>query len=288
MAEGGATPPPEAVRKGGGVSAAVTIVIAVVTFLAGIGAGFFIFSAPPAKAKLVVGTNAPFPPFEEYNDTLGTFVGFDMDIAKLVADALGRELVIRNFNDFDLLLATVGQGGVDVSMAAITMSGTKGAQRNQTMDFSDPYYSANQGIIVRSGDAFTCGSDQICTQQEVLGHTIGVQSGTTSEGWVDEFITNNQTEEIFRYRDVVDEINALKNSIYQLMIIDEGPARAIVSGSGGQLKFAGTIITNELYGIAVANNDPKGYLPTINSVLQQIKQDGRYDDLLRKWFGGGS
>ena len=247
------------------------------------GIGYVVFT-PPTKLKLIVGTNAPFPPYESYNDTLGQFVGFDMDLAKLVADALGRDMVVRNFNNFDLLLETAGTGGVDIAVSAITMSGPKGMDRNKTMDFSNPYYSANQAVVVRSADTFTCPSNA-CTQTQVLHNTIGVQSGTTSEGWVDTYITGNQTEQIFRYTDVVDEINALKGSVYRLMIIDEAPARAIAAGSGGALKVAGVIVTNELYGIAVANNDPKKFVPVINSVLAQIMADGRYNQLLTKWFG---
>lgn len=278
-------PPPEATggrRKGIGM--ALVIVIAVVTFLAGLGIGYVVFT-PPTKLKLIVGTNAPFPPYESYNDTTGQFEGFDIAIAQLVANALGRDMVVRNFNNFDLLLETVGTGGVDIAVSAITMSGTKGADRNRTMDFSEPYYSANQAVVIRSSDTFTC-ANNLCNQSTVLHNTIGVQGGTTSESWVDTYITGNQTEQIFRYQDVVDEINALKGSVYRLMIIDEAPARAIAAGSGGALKVAGIIVTNELYGVAVANNDPKGFVAVINSVLDQIKADGRYNELITKWFGG--
>ncbi|TLZ65226.1 MAG: amino acid ABC transporter substrate-binding protein [Methanobacteriota archaeon] len=281
MAQSGA-PPPEAVR--GGVSRTLfvvtVVIVAIIAFLGGFGASSLI---SPPRARLFVGTNAPFPPFESYNDTSGQFVGFDIDIAKLVADRLGRDLVVRNFNDFNFLLTTVGQGGVDMAVSAITMSGSKGTERNTTMDFSNPYYSADQAVVMRTGTNFTC-TNSVCGQAAVLHHTIGVQSGTTSEGWVDTYITSNQTEQIFRYSDVVDEINALKNSIYTLMIIDEGPARAIASGSAGALVVAGKILTGELYGLAVPNNDPKALVPVINAVLAEIKADGRYDALIAKWF----
>ena len=281
MAQSGA-PPPEAVRAGVSKTLFIitVIIVAIIAFLGGIGVSSLLV---PARAKLFVGTNAPFPPFESYNDTTGQFVGFDIDIAKLVADRLGRDLVVRNFNSFDLLLTTVGQGGVDMAVSAITMSGPKGAERNGTMDFSNPYYSADQAVVMRAGTSFTC-TNNVCTQADVLHHTIGVQSGTTSEGWVDTYITGNQTERVFRYTDVVDEINALKSSIYTLMIIDTGPAKAIADGSAGSLVVAGKIITGELYGIAVANGDPKALVPVINSVLADIIRDGRYDQLIAKWF----
>ncbi|TLZ72230.1 MAG: amino acid ABC transporter substrate-binding protein [Methanobacteriota archaeon] len=275
-------PPPEAVR--GGVSkvlfAVVVVIVAIIAFVGGIAASSLI---QPARPKLVVGTNAPFPPFESYDDATGQFVGFDIDIAQLVANRLGKDLVVRNFNSFDLLLATVGQGGVDMAVSAITMSGSKGMERNATMDFSNWYYSANQAVVTRSGYTFSC-PNNTCGQAEVLRHTIGVQSGTTSEGWVDTYITGNQTQQIFRYQDVVDEISALRNSIYDLMIIDEGPAKAIATGSAGALVVSGKILTGELYGIAVPNNDPKALVPVINSVLADIRASGAYDQLITKWF----
>src|SRR5256885_9122008 len=107
MAQPGA-PPPEAVRGGVGktVFIVTVIVVAIIAFLGGIGVSSLI---APARARLVVGTNAPFPPFEPYNDTNGQFEGFDIDIAKLVADRLGRALLVRHFHRFDLLLTTAGQ-----------------------------------------------------------------------------------------------------------------------------------------------------------------------------------
>src|SRR2546428_7777465 len=150
------------------------------------------------------------------------------------------------------------------------------------MTFSIPYYSADQAIVMRTGTNFTCPSG-VCGQAQVLHHTIGVQSGTTSEGWVDTYITANQTERIFRYADVVDEVNALKSSVYTLMIIDEAPAKAIASGSAGALVVPGKILTGELYGVAVPNNEPKALVPVINSILAEIKADGRYDQLITKW-----
>lgn len=280
-------PPSGAAR--GGVSktlfAATVVIVAIIALLAGIGIGNVLYTPAP-RAKLIVGTNAPFPPFESFNDTTGKFEGFDIDIMQLVADALGRDLVVLNFNDFGVLLTTVGTGGVDVAASAITMSGSAGTTRNITMSFSNPYYSANQAVVIRSGFAFTCTSG-VCTAADVVNHTIGVQSQTTSEAWVDAEITpiqGNPTQTIHRYANVATEIDALRTSVYDLMIIDEAPARAIVSGSGGALALAGVILTNELYGFAVQKGDPKGLLTTINTVLANMKTP-QYDQLLRKWFG---
>jgi len=70
-------------------------------------------------------------------------------------------------------------------------------------------------------------------------------------------------------------------------MIDLGPATAIAGGSAGALVVAGEVLTNELYGFAVAHGDPEHILPVINSVITQSELNGTYDALLHEWFGSG-
>src|SRR5437867_7986485 len=123
MAAGGAAPPPEAVRRKG-VSGAVTVLLAIVMLVAGVGIGYVLFR--PVSHDLVVGTNVPFPPFEDFNGSSGNFEGFDIDLAQLIANETGRNLVIRQFASFTALLGAVGQGAVDFGVSAVTMSGSSG------------------------------------------------------------------------------------------------------------------------------------------------------------------
>src|SRR2546427_446403 len=122
MAEGGgAAPPPEARRAGvgKGIFAVVVVVVAILAFVGGLALGPVVFPPAAQVPTLVVGTNIPFPPFEDYNTTTNTFFGFDIDIARLIAHASHRTLVVKNFADFDALLATVGKNGVDIELAAL-------------------------------------------------------------------------------------------------------------------------------------------------------------------------
>lgn len=292
---GGAAPPPEAVRKGvgRGLFAAVVVVVAILAFVGGIGVGNVLYAGTgttptkPTSPYLVVGTNIPFPPFEDYNYTTGKYVGFDIDFAQMIARAANRTLVIQNYADFSVLLTTVGKGGVDIAASAITMSGTAGASRNKTMSFSNPYYDANQAVLVRSSSTLTCASN-VCTANDLKTLTIGLQSGTTSESWVNEYLApimpNNATQ-IKRYTTVDTEIAALSAGTLDAVIIDSGPANAIAAASGGSLKVTGTIITGELYGFAVALGDPEGLVPVINGVITNSRANGTYQQLITKWFG---
>src|SRR3972149_5462778 len=290
---GGPAPPPEAMRKGmsGKVAAFVVVVVAIVAFVAGLGLGAVISAPPRLVLTLVNAHNLPFPPFEDYDDALGTIVGFNVDIAQEIANATGRKLVLRNFVDFDVLLATVATGGVDMAVASITMSGSKGAARNATLDFSDSYWRAGPGALVAPGNFdFTCANQGDCTPAEIAGspdHVIGVQLATTSEQWVDDNVAplmTNPGQNIKRFGNVATVIAGLRAGSLQIVIIDEPVARAYARPAASGFKMGRPLSTGELYGIAVDDHAPQGLVPIINEVLRQLRASGKYDLLVQTWF----
>jgi polar amino acid transport system substrate-binding protein len=269
--------------------AGTVIVVALVMLGAGIFVGKAVYSGSSSSGSsyLVVATNIPFPPFEDYNYSTGTYFGFDIDMASMIAVASHRTLVIQNYADFSLLLATVGKGGVDMAASAITESGSSGLARNATMTFSLPYYDANQAVLVKSSSTLSCASN-VCTQNDLKTLNVGVQSGTTSQSWADEFLAPNMSNPSTQYQKfttVDTEITALRAGALDAVVIDAAPAAAIAASSSGALKVAGTIITGELYGFAVAHGDPEGLIPVINNVLTQSQMNGTYQKLITKWFG---
>jgi polar amino acid transport system substrate-binding protein len=285
---GGAAPPTEAVRKGMSKTllAVVVVVVAILAFVGGIGMGNLLYAPKPTTSPfLVVGTNIPFPPFEDYNYTTGQYIGFDINFSEMIAVAAHRQLVINNYANFNTLLTTVGKGGVDMAASAITESGATGQNRSHFMSFSDPYYDANQGVLIQPSNPaqISCPSSN-CSNPSILdktGFTLGVQSGTTSQSWTTAYV-KNATVKVFD--DVTLEIAALEAGSLTAVIIDNGPAGALASGSGGQMTVAGVIFTGEQYGFAVALGDPQGLLPIINSVISEAKANGTYNQMLTYWF----
>lgn len=266
--------------------AIVVIVVAILAFVGGLALGPIVF--PPAQqvATLTVGTNIPFPPFEDYNTSTQTFFGFDIDMAAMIARATHRQLRIVNFADFDALLTTVGKNGVDIAASAITSSGATGANRSHVMTFSISYYDANQGVLIQSSNpkGITCPASN-CTNPSILdktGYTIGVQRGTTSESWTNANI-HNATVQNFTAVDT--ELAALKSGSLTAVIIDNGPAGAFAAGSNGAIVVAGVIYTGEQYSFAVALNDPQELVPVINGVIYTSMANGTYQKLITKWFG---
>jgi ABC-type amino acid transport substrate-binding protein len=289
-AVGGTSPPAEAMRRGvsRGVFIAVVVVVAIVMLSAGLYVGKTVLGSSSSSAShyLVVGTNVPFPPFESLNSTTGAFFGFDINFSVLIANALGRTLVIDNYFDFSVLLSSVGLGIVDMAASAITESGSVGALRNHSMSFSIPYYDANQAVLVQSSSSLKCLATG-CTVANLSSLKIGVQTGTSSQSWTQAYLQPNETAggSVTGFTAVDTEVLALKAGSLDAVIIDTGPATSIAAGSGGSLKIAGTIYTDELYGFAVAHGDPEGILPSINHVITQSMQNGTYDKLIKEWFG---
>ena len=98
-----------------------------------------------AAEQLVVATNAEFAPWEYKEGT--QYFGIDMEIAKLIADELGMELVIEDM-DFDNVVGSVGKQGIDIAMSGITIT----AERLEVINFSNPYYTEAIVIVYKEGD----------------------------------------------------------------------------------------------------------------------------------------
>ena len=136
-----------------------------------------------SKDQLVVATNAEFAPFE-YKEG-DKFYGIDMEIAKLLADKLGKELVIVDMA-FDAVLLSVQQQKADIGMAGLTVT----EERAKQVDFSDPYYNAAQKIICKADDKTF---DNCKTKEDVdkilqgfdKSVLIGGQNGTTGQYYVE-------------------------------------------------------------------------------------------------------
>lgn len=135
-----------------------------------------------SKDQLVVATNAQFEPFEYKVGE--NFYGIDMEIAKLLADYLDKELVIKDM-EFDAVCLSVGQHKCDIAMAGLTVS----EDRKEYVTFSTSYYTANQKLIVKGDDTTF---DACKTTEDVekilksLDKTtkIGYQNGTTGSLYV--------------------------------------------------------------------------------------------------------
>ena len=181
-----------------------------------------------SKDQLVVATNAAFEPFEY---TKGEdYYGIDMEIAKLLADELGKELVIENM-DFDAVCLSVSQQKCDIAMAGLTIN----EEREKYVTFTDSYYSASQRLIVPSNDtAFDdCKSaDDVAAKLAELKESdkIGVQQGTTGQYYVEgseDWDFPGLPAKCVTYKSGSLAVQDMLNGNIQYVIIDAAPAAAI-------------------------------------------------------------
>jgi polar amino acid transport system substrate-binding protein len=285
MAEG-QVPPPAALRKGakGSTLAVIAVIFLVIGFVMGGLAGAPLFGWVKEKTSIVVGTNTPFPPMEMRNTTNGNLEGIDIDLVNEIGTRNGWVIEWRDFQEWDALLAAVKFKRVDIGASSITMSGSVGAERNSSFDFSDPYYEADQAVLVKTGStAFTCAASE-CTIDELANHTVATQTLTTSYYWVQgNLIDTHKTPDTMwtSFPSVNTVITELLNGQVDWVLVDKPIAQSYVAGNPN-LRIAGTIETNELYGFAVADGDPLHLIAGINSALKAMRDDGTYAQILNK------
>ncbi|MDX6581454.1 MAG: polar amino acid transport system substrate-binding protein [Solirubrobacterales bacterium] len=222
-----------------------------------------------SDGTLLIGTDAPYPPFEIGTPADANFSGFDVDVGNDVAEKLG---LTPEFQDtsFDTIFRDVAANQFDIVVAASTI--TPGRQK--TVNFSDPYYEAQQALVVPTGS-------DIATVDDLAGKIVSAQDGTTGETY-----GNDETDasEVRGFPEGPDAIAAVVTGQVDAAIIDEPVAVDAVDKQDG-IEIATTIPTNELYGIAMSKENP-ALLDAVNQALQEMKDDGTIQSLYDKYLGG--
>ena len=181
-----------------------------------------------AKEQLVVATNAAFAPFEYMEGD--SYYGIDMEIAALLAEELGKELVINNMK-FDSVCLSVGEHKCDIAMAGLTIN----EEREEYVTFSDSYYAASQKLIVPSTntDFDECASadDVVAILNGLDAETsVGVQAGTTGQYYVEgdaDWGFDGVPATCVTYKNGSLAVQDMLNGNIQFVVIDSAPAAAI-------------------------------------------------------------
>ena len=229
--------------------------------------------------KLVVATNAYFPPFE-YKDDNGKITGWDMDIAKALADKLGVELVIKNM-EFDSVLLAPNAGKAHIAMAGISYS----EKRDETLDFTVGVFNSTQVIIVKEGSAINGPFD--------LGNKIvGVQSGTVGQmlaemdpDWAGEGddVCLAAPKTVKPFSTGAEAVADLLKGGVDAVIIDKYPAENYVKNNAG-IKIAEESVFDDEYAFAVKEGN-KELIDWLNAAIAEMKADGTMDAINAKYFG---
>jgi ABC-type amino acid transport substrate-binding protein len=215
---------------------------------------------------LTVGSDIPYPPFEYRKG--GELVGLDIDLINEIASRLDLETEIVD-TSFDTIFSQLAGGRFDVVIAASTIT----PEREEQVNFSEPYYNAQQSLTVQQGSGIQT------TDDLGEGDTVAVQSGTTGKAWAEENLPDGV--EIRSFPEGPDGYTALEGGDVDGVVNDEPTALAEVATRKG-LEVAQTIDTGEAYGIAVdPTNEP--LLDAVNQTLQEIIDDGTYEEIYAKY-----
>ncbi|TXT56194.1 MAG: Glutamine-binding periplasmic protein [Promethearchaeota archaeon] len=249
----------------------------IVCIAAGLGVGWLIgatVSAPQtvdlvdqikSRGYLNVGTSADYPPFEDYNTTTGEYYGFDIDIAKLIADELGVELQIQDM-DFDSLIGACSAGTIDMIAAAMTDT----AERREQLLPSVTYVTVTQVVIVKESSTL-----EIEELSDLQGKAVGCQTGTVMQNELEDA---GVTPTTYARADLL--IQALVAGDIDAAYVD-GPIYTAYADTE-DIKVIYSTPSEDL--ALWCRKSTPDLMYVINGVIFDGYQEGTIQELLLKWF----
>lgn len=213
-------------------------------------------------------TNPEFPPFEYITakGVLGEYDGIDMAIVQKIGEDAGFEVSMESM-EFDSLLVALQNGQVDAIIAGMTITD----ERKESVDFSIPYYTATQVMIVMEDSDITCATD-------MADKTIAVVQGYTGETCVQEL---GYPYEAFKKG--TECVMELTNGKCDAVVIDSATAKKYVADNPGtKIVEDASAFAAEEYGIAVAKGNTE-LLNKINAAVQKMLDDGTISELAVKY-----
>ena len=224
---------------------------------------FFTSGCGKNENELVLVTEAGFAPYEYYEN--GKIVGVDIDIANEIAKELGKKLVVKDVS-FDFVINEVKSGKADFAAAGISIT----EERQKEVDFTIEYATSNQVVVVKKGS-------NIKTFDDIKNKKIAVQLGTVADLYAEK---NYKDAKIIAHKKYLSAVEDVKTGKADCIIMDELPAKAIISENDNLMLLDG-ILFQDKYGMIVkkGNDELKS---DINRVLERMMKDGAIEDLILK------
>lgn len=218
------------------------------------------------KKKLIMGTSADYPPYEDYDTTSGEIVGFDIDLANYIAKELNFEVEVKDI-DFNGLIPALQSERVDFIMSGMTPN----PEREKNADFTDIYFEAVHTIVSKKGSNFK-------TLEDLKGKKVGVQLGSIQEGKLKEA----EGIDVVSLNKIPEIIQELKSNRIDAAVIEDTVAKGYTAANA-DLQFS-VIENNGNTGSAVAFPKGSPYVDDFNKVIKEMKENGEMEKLIKKWF----
>jgi len=214
--------------------------------------------------KLVYAVTADYPPFEYISS--GILTGFDVELAELIAEKLGKKAEFKDIQ-FSSILPAVQSGIVDAAISTLTIT----EQRKKNFDFSIPYYFESLAIVYDQDTPLT-------SKNDLMEKTIACQLGSTMEIWLKD---NAQKATIITLDTNLFAIEALKAGRVDGVLIDTAQAK-VFTNKNSSLAYKVIANADTGYGIAMKKDSP--LVAMINEAIQNLQDTGELAKLQKKYF----
>ncbi len=231
------------------------------------------------RGYLLIGSDATYPPFEQINRSTNLVEGFDIDLAHQVAIALGVGLKVKT-SAWDPIIPNLQANQFDVIISAMPIT----EEREEHIDFTRWYYKFHQAILVEAGNPLGIWAETDLNATI----TIGVESGTISDNWAQEYLNDSVT--LYTFDNIFLAIAALKQGSVDVVLGDY-PILARDEQESGQTKVVDIFASKDL-GFACRTGDDN-LRNALNDVLDTLLGSDEsnpnptdlYNTIYYKWFG---
>jgi polar amino acid transport system substrate-binding protein len=224
------------------------------------------------KGEFVLGLDDSFPPMGFRGDN-GEIVGFDIDLARGVAEHIGVELRLQPI-DWNSNILDLNSGDIDVIWNGMTIT----PERQEKIDFSKPYLANRQIVIVQADSG-------IDTKADLADATVGIQLGSSAENAVNAEPDVAETfAELARYQDNVQALLDLEVGRINAVVVDEILGRYYISQRPGAFEVASEYFAEEEYGIGFRQGED-AFREAVDGAIDAMVADGTAAAISEKWFG---
>ena len=237
----------------------------------------FVFTACGSQSSsdeggsYVAAMEPTFPPFDTTDDD-GNLSGFDVDLLNAIAEDQGFTVEWKNM-EFDGLISSLQSGNIDIVASGLSIT----KERAEKVDFTDGYYESGLALSVAKDNDTITGIDDL--NKDTI---VGVQIGTSGAKKAEALKREGKIAEVKTYNGLDVTFKDLENGTIDAVINDLPVTKTYVSKQEDKLKIVGDTIDAEEYGIAVAKDNTE-LLDKLNAGLKNVKENGTYDDLYKKW-----
>ncbi len=210
---------------------------------------------------IVMVTEAGFAPYEYYED--GKIVGVDIDIAKEIANAVGKKLEVKDVA-FDSIINELKSGKADFAAAGMSIT----EERLKEVDFSVEYTTSRQVAIVKVGSNIT-------SIDKIYDKKIAVQLGSVADLY---FTGEYPSIDLVRQKKYLSMVEDLKANKIDVMVMDYLPAKEIVANNT-EIKMLDGFIFEDSYGLAVKKGNTE-LLEKINEVLTRLMNENKIESYI--------